>query len=67
MPRSTKRPRGIARVAPEVTLVLQPVTPFGGVREAPGAERLLAVFLRLSRTLPDVRMIPQTHKQIGLP
>jgi len=57
----------IAGVDPGVTLVLQPVTPFGGVREAPSAERLLAVFLRLSRTLPDVRMIPQTHKQIGLP
>jgi len=57
----------IASVDPGVTLVLQPVTPFGGVREAPGAERLLALFLRLSRALPDVRMIPQTHKQIGVP
>lgn len=57
----------IAGVDPAVTLVLQPVTPFGGVRAAPSAERLLAVFLRLSRTLADVRMIPQTHKQIGMP
>jgi 7-carboxy-7-deazaguanine synthase len=57
----------IAGVAPEVMLVLQPVTPFGGVREAPSAERLLEVFLRLSQALPDVRMIPQTHKQIGVP
>ena len=57
----------IAGVDPGVTLVLQPVTPFGGVREAPSAERLLAVFLRLSRALPDVRMIPQTHKLIGVP
>jgi organic radical activating enzyme len=57
----------IAGVDPGVTVVLQPVTPFGGVRQAPGAERLLAVFLRLSRTLRDVRLIPQTHKQIGVP
>jgi organic radical activating enzyme len=57
----------IAGAAPGVTVVLQPVTPFGGVREAPGAERLLATFLKLSRTLSDVRLIPQTHKQIGVP
>jgi organic radical activating enzyme len=36
-------------------------------REAPSAERLLRVFLRLSRVLPDVRLIPQTHKLIGVP
>jgi organic radical activating enzyme len=57
----------IAAVAPEATVVLQPVTPFGGVREAPSPQRLLAVFLRLSQRLSDVRLIPQTHKQIGVP
>jgi 7-carboxy-7-deazaguanine synthase len=57
----------IAGVHPGVTLILQPVTPFGGVREAPSAERLLAVFRRVSRMLPDVRLIPQTHKLIGVP
>jgi organic radical activating enzyme len=57
----------IAAAHPEATLVLQPVTPFGGVRAAPSAERLLEVFLRLSKALPDVRMIPQTHRQIGMP
>jgi hypothetical protein len=54
-------------VDPGVTLILQPVTPFGGVREAPSAERLLSVFRRVSRMLPDVRLIPQTHKLIGVP
>jgi organic radical activating enzyme len=57
----------IAKVDPAVTVVLQPVTPFGAVREAPTPARLLEVFLRLSRGLSDVRMIPQTHKQIGVP
>jgi len=57
----------IAGVDRELTLVLQPVTPSGPVRAAPSAERLLAIFLRLSRTLPDVRLIPQTHKQVGVP
>ncbi len=57
----------IAAVDRALTLVLQPVTPCGAVREAPGAERLLAIFLRLSRTLSDVRLIPQTHKLVGVP
>jgi 7-carboxy-7-deazaguanine synthase len=57
----------IASVDSSLTLVLQPVTPSGPVREAPSAERLLAIFLRLSRTLPDVRLIPQTHKLVGVP
>jgi organic radical activating enzyme len=57
----------IARVEPEPVLVLQPVTPFAGVREAPRAERMLALLARLSRRVHDVRLIPQTHKQIGVP
>ena len=57
----------IADVDRELTVVLQPVTPSGPVRAAPSAERLLAIFLRLSRTLPDLRLIPQTHKQVGVP
>ena len=52
---------------PEATLVLQPVTPFGAVREAPSAERLLALSTRLSRRLARVRVIPQTHKIYGAP
>jgi organic radical activating enzyme len=51
--------------APDATLVLQPVTPFGAVREAPSAERLLALCTRLSSRLAKVRVIPQTHKLYG--
>jgi organic radical activating enzyme len=56
----------IAGVDPGVTLILQPVTPFAAVREAPQPERLLELLERLSRKLADVRVIPQTHKQIGV-
>jgi organic radical activating enzyme len=51
--------------APEATLILQPVTPFGAVREAPSAERLLALCNRISSRLANVRVIPQTHKIYG--
>jgi organic radical activating enzyme len=55
----------VARTGPEATLVVQPVTPCGGVQEAPGAERLLAIVAQLSRRVADVRLIPQTHKSYG--
>ena len=59
--------RRIAAVAPRALLVVQPVTPFGPVRAAPSAERLLALVAHLSRTLERVRLIPQTHKLLGAP
>jgi len=51
--------------APAATLVLQPVTPFGSVRAAPSAERLLALCARISGRLSKVRVSPQTHKIYG--
>lgn len=57
----------IARVAPQTPLVLQPVTPFGPVRERPRAERLLTLQARAAERLPDVRLIPQTHPLYGAP
>jgi organic radical activating enzyme len=59
--------RRIARVAPDTPLVLQPVTPFGPVRERPPAARLLALCARASEWLADVRVIPQTHPIYGAP
>lgn len=55
----------VAAVDSTIPVVLQPVTPFGGVRKGPTPERLLALSARLSRSLPDVRLIPQTHKLYG--
>ncbi len=57
----------LAATAPEATLVIQPVTPFGQVAEAPSAERLLALCSKLSVQFPRVRLIPQTHKIYGAP
>src|SRR5262249_30221183 len=59
--------RRIAAVDAALPLIVQPVTPFGAVREAPTAARLLEVVWRLSRALADVRLIPQTHKLVGAP
>jgi 7-carboxy-7-deazaguanine synthase len=56
----------IAAVDARVPLVVQPVTPFGPVRERPGAQRLLALVARLSQRLADVRLVPQTHKATGV-
>lgn len=55
----------VARVAPDATLVLQPVTPFAMVRERPSAARLLACVRACSEKVDDVRLIPQTHKDVG--
>jgi len=55
----------ILGVSPEVPVVVQPVTPSGGVRAAPAAKRLLELSARLERSLPDVRLIPQTHRLYG--
>jgi organic radical activating enzyme len=57
----------VAGVDPATPVVLQPVTPAGAVREAPSAGRLLALMVRVSRDLPRVRVIPQTHRLIGAP
>jgi len=56
----------IERVAPAVPLVLQPVTPAGGVKEMPSPERLLAWLARAEQRLSDVRLIPQTHPIYGV-
>lgn len=55
----------IAAVSPEIPLVLQPVTPTGGVREMPSAEALLEWLARAETRLADVRLIPQTHPIYG--
>jgi organic radical activating enzyme len=57
--------QAVARRAPDATLVLQPVTPHGPVRERPPAARLLALAARAERSLRDVRVIPQTHPIYG--
>ncbi|MEZ4218597.1 MAG: 7-carboxy-7-deazaguanine synthase QueE [Myxococcota bacterium] len=57
--------RAIARTAPEVLLVLQPVTPFAKVREGSSAARMLGLQRSCAQWLADVRIIPQTHRAYG--
>ena len=56
----------IERVSPAVPLVLQPVTPRGGVQAMPDPAQLLAWLARAEARLPDVRLIPQTHPIYGV-
>jgi 7-carboxy-7-deazaguanine synthase len=58
--------RHLAEVDPGVTLVLQPVTPRGPVKQAPSGAQLLAWQARLEASLRDVRVIPQTHPGLGV-
>lgn len=57
----------IARTAPRAVLVLQPVTPRGGVTARPAPERVLALAAAAERIASDVRVIPQTHPIYGVP
>ncbi len=56
----------IAGVSEGIPLVLQPVTPCGGVEARPEAERLLGWLDRAEERLSDVRLIPQTHPIYGV-
>jgi 7-carboxy-7-deazaguanine synthase len=55
----------IESVGRDVPLVLQPVTPAGGVKRTPEARQLLGWLARAEARLTDVRLIPQTHPIYG--
>lgn len=57
--------RIVAEVWPEAPLILQPVTPFGPVKDAPTPAQMLQFQLVAQRITPRVRIIPQTHKLLG--
>jgi organic radical activating enzyme len=57
----------VARVDPHIPLVLQPVTPWGLVRERPTPD-CLAYWQAMARQwLKDVRIVPQLHRILGVP
>jgi organic radical activating enzyme len=56
----------LARHAPRAALVLQPVTPRGGVR-SPSSAQLLQLAAAADRHVREVRVIPQVHRHLGLP
>ncbi|MCB9834222.1 MAG: 7-carboxy-7-deazaguanine synthase QueE [Planctomycetes bacterium] len=55
----------VAEVAPETPFVIQPLTPFAGRGRPPAPERLIELDERARRRLPQVLVIPQTHKMIN--
>lgn len=55
----------VADIAPATLLILQPVTPYGGCT-APSSARLLELQGLALCHLPDVRIIPQTHRMMDL-
>ncbi len=55
----------IANVAPQMLLILQPVTPFGGL-DAPSPQKLLSLQAQAANVLTQVRIIPQAHRMMGL-
>lgn len=55
----------IAGVDDKIPLVLQPVTPHGGIKHRPGMEEVIAFHTAAKRKLKNVRVIPQVQKVIG--
>lgn len=56
----------VAAVAGDVPFVIQPVTPFGGIKRQVTAPEIDRAFQFARQLLADVRIIPQTHKMMGL-
>jgi len=57
--------RAVAELRPDIPLVLQPATPFGGFRDAPSPDRVLAAQEAAMAVHGDVRAIPQIHRLSG--
>jgi organic radical activating enzyme len=56
----------IAGVSNRILLILQSVTPAGPETRTVSPERLLEMQARCLDRLPEVRIIPQTHRSLGL-
>lgn len=55
----------IAKTAPSIPLILQPMNPFGEAQNPPTPAQLLEWQQLARRFLPHVRVIPQCHKIMG--
>jgi organic radical activating enzyme len=56
----------VKEVDQTIPFILQPVTPTGSIIDAPDPARLLELQAFMLKYLQDVRVIPQTHKFMGL-
>ena len=55
----------VASAAPDVPLILQPVTPRGQIKAAPTVQRMLDMHSAALKIHRDVRVIPQVHALMG--
>lgn len=56
----------VAAVDDRIPFILQPVTPHGPIKHRPDAEHIFAFHTVAKKKLKNVRVIPQTHKLMGL-
>ncbi|NBV42512.1 7-carboxy-7-deazaguanine synthase QueE [bacterium] len=61
-----KMVKTVAAVAPDCPFVIQPVTPFGGIKDHATIDDIQRAYNFARNQLADVRVIPQTHKFLGL-
>ncbi|HAR62287.1 MAG: 7-carboxy-7-deazaguanine synthase QueE [Candidatus Margulisiibacteriota bacterium] len=52
----------ISEISRDIPFILQPVTPYGKIKQGPRLEDLLRFYQTAKNHLSDVRVIPQTHK-----
>lgn len=53
-------------ISKEIPLILQPVTPCRKIKHFPTEEQIINAYNILKKDLNDVRVIPQTHKIMGV-
>ncbi|MBI3540604.1 MAG: 7-carboxy-7-deazaguanine synthase QueE [Deltaproteobacteria bacterium] len=56
----------INSIDPMIPLILQPATAFGRFREVPTVQQISQLLITAQKSLPNVRVIPQLHKQLGI-
>lgn len=56
----------VASMNPKIPFILQPATPFAKFRSSPSIHQVAAWQAMAQKVLPDVRVIPQMHKQMGI-
>lgn len=56
----------VAAVDSRIPFILQPLTPCGSLAKAPDAAEIAHAYELCRQVLGDVRVIPQTHKMIGI-
>ena len=57
----------VASVDPRIPVILQPVTPWGPVRERPSPDQWIGWARRVGERVADVRVLPQMHRVLGVP